>query len=95
MVPYGTQLCGLQDGDHFWNIPECYIRGSTIKYIRIPDEVGPYDDYECYKREKRKKAYIVFNSCSMNTIRLSILLEKKQKNSKLQRLEEPRHEKGP
>lgn len=29
----------LQDGDKFWRMPECYIRGSTIKYLRIPDEV--------------------------------------------------------
>ena len=29
----------FQDGDHFWRMPECYIRGSTIKYLRIPDEV--------------------------------------------------------
>ena len=29
----------LQDGDRFWRMPECYIRGSTIKYMRIPDEV--------------------------------------------------------
>ncbi|KMQ95924.1 u6 snrna-associated sm-like protein lsm4-like protein [Lasius niger] len=27
------------DGDKFWRMPECYIRGSTIKYLRIPDEV--------------------------------------------------------
>lgn len=29
----------LQDGDKFWSIPECYIRGDSIKYLRIPDEV--------------------------------------------------------
>ena len=29
----------LQDGDQFWKIPEVYIRGNTIKYLRIPDEV--------------------------------------------------------
>ena len=29
----------LQDGDRFWRMNECYIRGSTIKYLRIPDEV--------------------------------------------------------
>lgn len=29
----------VQDGDKFWRMPECYIRGSTIKYLRIPDEV--------------------------------------------------------
>ena len=29
----------VQDGDRFWRMPECYIRGSTIKYLRIPDEI--------------------------------------------------------
>jgi U6 snRNA-associated Sm-like protein LSm4 len=29
----------LKDGDRFHKIPEVYVRGSTIKYIRIPDEV--------------------------------------------------------
>ena len=28
-----------KEGDRFWNIPECYIRGNTIKYICIPNEV--------------------------------------------------------
>lgn len=32
-------LIHFQDGDRFWRMPECYIRGSTIKYLRIPDEV--------------------------------------------------------
>jgi len=35
---YFLILC-FQDGDKFWRMPECYIRGSTIKYLRIPDEV--------------------------------------------------------
>lgn len=29
----------FKDGDKFWRMSECYIRGSTIKYLRIPDEV--------------------------------------------------------
>lgn len=29
----------FQDGDRFSKVPEVYVRGSTIKYIRIPDEV--------------------------------------------------------
>ena len=29
----------VQDGDRFWKMPECYIRGNSIKYLRIPDEV--------------------------------------------------------
>ena len=36
-IPLRTPL--FQDGDRFWRMPECYIRGSTIKYLRIPDEV--------------------------------------------------------
>ncbi|SJL07604.1 related to U6 snRNA-associated Sm-like protein LSm4 [Armillaria ostoyae] len=27
------------DGDRFWKLKECYIRGSTIKYIRIPENL--------------------------------------------------------
>lgn len=29
----------IQDGDRFWKMPECYIRGNTVKYIRVPNEV--------------------------------------------------------
>lgn len=32
-------ICTSKDGDKFWRIQEVYIRGTTIKYIRIPDEV--------------------------------------------------------
>jgi len=28
-----------KDGDKFWQISETYIRGNTIKYLCIPDEV--------------------------------------------------------
>ena len=28
-----------KDGDKFWEMPECFIRGNSIKYLRIPDEV--------------------------------------------------------
>jgi len=32
-------ICTSKDGDRFWRIPECYIRGNTIKYLRVPNEV--------------------------------------------------------
>ncbi|XP_051123666.1 sm-like protein LSM4 [Andrographis paniculata] len=32
-------ICTSKDGDRFWRMPECYIRGNTIKYLRVPDEV--------------------------------------------------------
>ncbi|KAL0264834.1 RNA processing protein [Diplodia seriata] len=27
------------DGDRFWRLPEVYIRGNNIKYLRVPDEI--------------------------------------------------------
>ena len=27
-------ICTSRDGDKFWRMPECYVRGSTIKYLR-------------------------------------------------------------
>ncbi|KAJ1653004.1 RNA processing protein [Dispira simplex] len=27
------------DGERFWRLPECYIRGNTVKYIQMPPEV--------------------------------------------------------
>lgn len=32
-------ICTSKDGDRFWRMPECYVRGNTIKYLRVPDEV--------------------------------------------------------
>eukprot|EP01031_Cornospumella_fuschlensis_P048030 gene48030-58831_t len=32
-------ICTSKDGDRFWRIPECYIRGNSIKYLRVPDEI--------------------------------------------------------
>jgi len=28
-----------KDGDRFWRVPACYIRGNNVKTIRVPDEV--------------------------------------------------------
>ncbi|OZJ05896.1 putative U6 snRNA-associated Sm-like protein LSm4 [Bifiguratus adelaidae] len=27
------------EGDRFWRLPECYVRGNTIKYLRVPEEI--------------------------------------------------------
>ena len=32
-------ICTSPEGDRFWRMPKCYIRGNMIKYLRIPDEV--------------------------------------------------------
>jgi hypothetical protein len=28
-----------KDGDAFWSVPELYIRGNTIKYLRVPEVI--------------------------------------------------------
>ena len=33
-------VCTSKDGDRFWRMPEAFIRGLNIKYIRVPDEVA-------------------------------------------------------
>eukprot|EP00052_Salpingoeca_macrocollata_P031525 m.322914 g.322914 ORF g.322914 m.322914 type:complete len:136 (+) comp27861_c0_seq1:61-468(+) len=45
-----------RDGDRFWKIPECYIRGNTIKYLRIPDEVMELAKEEDYKQRSASAA---------------------------------------
>ncbi|KRZ33869.1 putative U6 snRNA-associated Sm-like protein LSm4 [Trichinella pseudospiralis] len=32
-------ICTSKEGDRFWRIPEAFIRGCSIKYLRIPEEV--------------------------------------------------------
>jgi U6 snRNA-associated Sm-like protein LSm4 len=32
-------ICTSRDGEKFWKMPEVFIRGNSIKYIRIPDEI--------------------------------------------------------
>ncbi|VDM21558.1 unnamed protein product [Hydatigera taeniaeformis] len=32
-------ICTSRDGDRFWKMSECFIRGSIIKYLRIPEDV--------------------------------------------------------
>ncbi|KAK6120212.1 hypothetical protein DH2020_046118 [Rehmannia glutinosa] len=49
-------ICTSKDGDRFWRMPECYIRGNTIKYLRVPDEspyiVKPHPDLLVFKSQQ-------------------------------------------
>ncbi|KAH8939530.1 hypothetical protein BDL97_15G041600 [Sphagnum fallax] len=47
-------ICTSKDGDRFWRMPECYIRGNTIKYLRVPDEVIDKVQEETVKRSDRR-----------------------------------------
>ncbi|KAL0858048.1 hypothetical protein Bca101_063202 [Brassica carinata] len=47
------------DGDRFWRMPECYIRGNTIKYLRVPDEIGNHQELDEEEEEKVQRAWDV------------------------------------
>ncbi|OIT37760.1 PREDICTED: probable U6 snRNA-associated Sm-like protein LSm4 [Nicotiana attenuata] len=47
-------ICTSKDGDRFWRMPECYVRGNTIKYLRVPDEVIDKVQEEAKSRTDRK-----------------------------------------
>lgn len=47
-------ICTAKDGDRFWRMPECYIRGNTIKYLRVPDEVIDKVQEEAKSRSDRR-----------------------------------------
>ena len=49
-------ICTSRDGDRFWRMPECYMRGNAIKYLRIPDEViDMVDEDEQLKSDRGAK----------------------------------------
>lgn len=32
-------ICTSKEGDRFWKLSSCYIRGSAVKYLRLPPEL--------------------------------------------------------
>ena len=32
-------VCTSPDGDQFWKLATCYIRGSAVKYLRLPPDL--------------------------------------------------------
>lgn len=32
-------ICTSRDGDRFCKLPTCYIRGSSVKYLRLPPDL--------------------------------------------------------
>ena len=49
-------ICTSKDGDRFWRMAECYVRGNTIKYVCVPDEVLDEVREEMKNRPQRERA---------------------------------------
>ena len=64
-----------QDGDRFWKLPECYVRGNSIKYLRIPDEVVTMVSEE---DQRDRKSYCASSLCFRRYDSLAVLLGRMQ-----------------
>ena len=49
-------ICTSKDGDRFWRMANCYVRGNTIKYICVPDEVLPLVEEENLRMASRPQS---------------------------------------
>lgn len=52
-------ICNKQDGDRFWRIPETYIRGNTIKYLRVPDEVCTAPSGDSHSEDAVSQSFVL------------------------------------
>lgn len=58
-------ICTSRDGDRFWRMPEVYLRGVNIKYLRIPDEVIDMVREEESKHQRQSRGKIDTNKRPM------------------------------
>ncbi|KAF5840197.1 hypothetical protein DUNSADRAFT_17544 [Dunaliella salina] len=47
-------ICTSKDGDRFWRMPEAFVRGNIIKYIRVPEEVMDKVKEEAVRKEDKR-----------------------------------------
>ena len=47
--------CTSSDGERFWKMDECVIRGSTLKNIRLPEVVATLCEEQAAKIAKKPK----------------------------------------
>jgi U6 snRNA-associated Sm-like protein LSm4 len=52
-------ICTSKDGERFWRMKEVFIRGNTIKYVRVPD-----DTLGKAVEDKPRKPGVSLQSCS-------------------------------
>ncbi len=51
-----------RDGDRFWKLEEAYVRGSSIKYMTVPDEVL---DMVAVEEETSRESEITLCYCGL------------------------------
>jgi U6 snRNA-associated Sm-like protein LSm4 len=48
-------ICTSSDGESFKRMPEVYIRGNTVKYLRVPDEIIDLVKEDQFAKMKARK----------------------------------------
>uniref|UniRef100_A0A3B0NES7 U6 snRNA-associated Sm-like protein LSm4 n=1 Tax=Theileria annulata TaxID=5874 RepID=A0A3B0NES7_THEAN len=48
-------VCTSKSGTDFWKLDECFIRGNTVKSLRLPNEVAEIAKEEKHPRKDREK----------------------------------------
>ena len=47
-------ICTSKDGVAFWRMPEVYVRGNTVKYLKVPDDIlDKAREYDMKRQERR------------------------------------------
>lgn len=49
-------VCTSRNGDRFWHMPEAFVRGTTIKYVRVPDEMLAKAEEEMTRQEQERSS---------------------------------------
>jgi U6 snRNA-associated Sm-like protein LSm4 len=50
-----------KDGDRFWRVPSCYIRGNNVKFIRVPEEVVDVATREASAESTQQRNFPAFS----------------------------------
>ncbi|XP_022635047.1 U6 snRNA-associated Sm-like protein LSm2 isoform X1 [Vigna radiata var. radiata] len=66
-------ICTSKDGDRFWRMPECYIRGNTIKYLRVPDEIVNRLVWGVEGEEAEKKVLVDANQKELGVVLMMVV----------------------
>jgi small nuclear ribonucleoprotein (snRNP)-like protein len=62
-----------RDGDRFWKLPEVYIRGNSIKYMTIPNEVLEMVAEEEESKEGTLCSSMRFSESMLSTLQWCLL----------------------
>ncbi|RDX85852.1 hypothetical protein CR513_32894, partial [Mucuna pruriens] len=80
-------ICTSKDGDRFWRMPECYIRGNTIKYLRVPDEIANRLVWDAEGEEVGRMVLVDVNQKELGVALMKVVEDKEEDEAGVVRVE--------